>query len=188
MSDCGGVKYRTIVADPPWDYPEGFAGGHHGSPSTGYTPTVTAPLPYSPLSVAEIRALTIPAAPDARLFLWTTNRYLPDAFDVLLGAWDFAYRQTLVWRKRNGNLPSHIAPNAEFVLVAVRGAPERIGTMRSPIIETGRATSHSAKPEAFLDLVESVSPGPYLDMFSRRARLGWDTWGDEALHGMELLA
>jgi N6-adenosine-specific RNA methylase IME4 len=47
---------------------------------------------------------------------------------------------------------------------------------------------HSAKPEAFLDVVEQVSPGPYLELFSRRARLGWDTWGDEALHGMEALA
>ena len=44
-----------------------------------------------------------------------------------------------------------------------------------------RQTMHSAKPEAFLDLVERVSPGPYLEMFARRNRLGWDTWGDEAL-------
>ncbi len=45
---------------------------------------------------------------------------------------------------------------------------------------------HSAKPEAFLDLVEHVSPGPYLEMFARRQRLGWDTWGDEALNHVEL--
>jgi N6-adenosine-specific RNA methylase IME4 len=40
---------------------------------------------------------------------------------------------------------------------------------------------HSAKPDAFLDLVEQVSPGPYLELFARRQRLGWDTWGNEAL-------
>ncbi len=39
----------------------------------------------------------------------------------------------------------------------------------------------------FLDIVESVSPGPYLEMFSRRARLGWETWGDEALGGTEAM-
>jgi N6-adenosine-specific RNA methylase IME4 len=48
--------------------------------------------------------------------------------------------------------------------------------------------AHSAKPEAFLDLVERVSPGPYLELFARRARLGWDTWGNEALGGSDLLA
>lgn len=42
--------------------------------------------------------------------------------------------------------------------------------------------------DALLDLVEAVSPGPYLEMFSRRARLGWQTWGDEALHGTEAVA
>jgi N6-adenosine-specific RNA methylase IME4 len=48
--------------------------------------------------------------------------------------------------------------------------------------------AHSAKPEAFLDLVEQTSPGPYLELFARRARLGWDTYGDEALHGTEAVA
>lgn len=45
---------------------------------------------------------------------------------------------------------------------------------------------HSRKPEAFLDLVESVSPGPYLELFARRQRLGWDTWGNEALEHVAL--
>jgi N6-adenosine-specific RNA methylase IME4 len=48
--------------------------------------------------------------------------------------------------------------------------------------------AHSVKPEAFLDMVEEVSPAPRLELFSRRARLGWDTWGDEALHGTEAVA
>lgn len=41
--------------------------------------------------------------------------------------------------------------------------------------------AHSAKPDAFIDLVEQVSPGPYLELFARRARFGWDYWGDESL-------
>lgn len=45
---------------------------------------------------------------------------------------------------------------------------------------------HSEKPEAFLDLVERISPGPYLELFARRDRLGWDTWGDESLGTAEL--
>jgi N6-adenosine-specific RNA methylase IME4 len=47
---------------------------------------------------------------------------------------------------------------------------------------------HSQKPDAFVDLVEQVSPGPYLELFARRQRLGWDTWGNEALEHVELSA
>jgi N6-adenosine-specific RNA methylase IME4 len=46
--------------------------------------------------------------------------------------------------------------------------------------------AHSQKPEAFLDLIERVSPGPYLELFARRNRLGWDTWGDQALQHVEV--
>lgn len=47
---------------------------------------------------------------------------------------------------------------------------------------------HSQKPEAFLDLVERVSPGPYVELFARRDRLGWDTWGNESLGTAEMVA
>lgn len=45
---------------------------------------------------------------------------------------------------------------------------------------------HSAKPDAFLDLVEQTSPGPYFEIFARRARLGWDYWGDQSLGTAEM--
>lgn len=45
---------------------------------------------------------------------------------------------------------------------------------------------HSAKPEAFMDMVEQVSPSPRLEMFARRNRLGWATWGLECLNHLEL--
>jgi N6-adenosine-specific RNA methylase IME4 len=182
------VKYRTIVADPPWDYPEGFAGGHSRTPGKWSSPVVTAPLPYPSLSVLEIGALPVRemADDDARLFLWTTNRYLPDSFYVLAN-WGFKYRQTLVWHKTDVNLPAHIAPNsAEYILVGARGNPDRLGTLTSAVFTTARGKRHSAKPDAFLDMVESVSRGPYLELFARRQRLGWDTWGDEALAHVEI--
>lgn len=47
-------------------------------------------------------------------------------------------------------------------------------------------TQHSRKPDVFQDLIEQISPGPYLEMFARRQRLGWDTWGDEALEHVQL--
>jgi N6-adenosine-specific RNA methylase IME4 len=175
-------KYGTIVADPPWEYPEGFALG------PGHGKLELRPLPYPSMSLAAICALPIEekAAADCRLFLWTTNRWLPDAFTVLR-SWQFEYRQTLVWHKLDANLPASVAPNsAEFILVATCGSPARLRTLPSAVIPMTRSGGHSAKPEAWLDYFEQVSPGPYLELFARRNRLGWDTWGNEALEHIDL--
>jgi N6-adenosine-specific RNA methylase IME4 len=147
------------------------------------------PLPYASMTLDEIKSLPVrdPAAPDARLFLWTTNRYLPVAFDVL-AAWGFEYRQALVWHKRDGNMGGSVAPcSVEFLLVATRGKPERIGKAASAMISTAAPKQHSRKPDAWLDLIEQVSPGPYLEMFARRARFGWDYWGDQSLGTAEMV-
>jgi N6-adenosine-specific RNA methylase IME4 len=50
------------------------------------------------------------------------------------------------------------------------------------------AKVHSRKPEGFLDRIEQVSPGPYVELFARRSRFGWDTWGDESLQTAEMPA
>jgi N6-adenosine-specific RNA methylase IME4 len=128
---------------------------------------------------------------DCRLFLWTTNRYLPDSLTIIAG-WGFSYRQLLVWDK-TPNIPpfgGSVAPNSgEFLIVAVQGKPGRVSRWPTSIIRARKGrTEHSRKPDVFLDLVESVSPGPYLEMFARRQRLGWDTWGNEALPHVELTA
>jgi N6-adenosine-specific RNA methylase IME4 len=178
------VKYRTIVADPPWDYPEGFALG------PGHGTLEIRPLPYEAMSVDAICELPIHtlADDDCRLFLWTTNRYLDDAFTVMR-AWRFKYRQTLVWHKLDANLPASVAPNsAEFVLVGTCGAPTRLSTLPSSVVSTTRSGSHSTKPEVWMDHFESCSPAPRVELFARRQRLGWDTWGDEALNHVELSA
>ena len=167
--------YSTIVADPPWPYEDGCValGPGHGSLRARQS------LPYSGMALADIKALPVAdlAATDCRLFLWTTNRYLRDAFYVL-DAWGFRYKQALVWHKLDVNLRGSVAPNsAEFVYVAVRGTPARLDTLSSSVLATTRKGGHSAKPDAFGDLVEQVSPGPYVELFCRRPRLGWDSWG-----------
>ena len=175
------MKYRTIVADPPWEY-EGFAhdiGGEKESHDR--------PLPYEGMALGNIAALPVDKWADShcRLFLWTTNRWLPLAFP-LLTIWGFTYRQALVWKKRKHNIGGSVAPNsAEFLLVATRGRPSRDGFFPGAVLEAGSG-EHSRKPDAFMDHIERISPAPRLELFARRQRLGWDTWGNEALNHVEL--
>ena len=188
------MKYRTIVADPPWHY-EGFARSVGGRWAAGTSSMAARDLPYGSMTVWEIAALPVAGWADkhCRLFLWTTSRYLRDAF-LICDAWGFKYAQTLVWHKTGNPTPfgGSVAPiHAEFILVAAKGKPPRLESLPSSVlaVDTNPAVlEHSQKPEAFLDYFEAISPGPYLEMFSRRARLGWDTWGNEALHGTEVAA
>ena len=181
MSDAASVpRYRTIVADPPWMQPSGGPASGPGFAVAGGRPSS---LPYSPLHVNDIAALPVSdlAARDAHLYLWTTNAYIEDAYRIARG-WGFRPSVLLTWCKtpRGIGLGGTFVQTTEHVLFARRGvlpAAERVDTTWW-LWKRGR---HSAKPEAFLDLVERVSPAPRLEMFARRDRLGWDTWGNESL-------
>jgi N6-adenosine-specific RNA methylase IME4 len=178
------TRYRTIVADPPWRYEDGFATVSHNVKTGIRSNAKRKALAYPSMSLDEIKALPVArlAADDAFLFLWTTNRYLQSSFEVV-EAWGFKYAQMLVWSKSKNNcLPAAVAPvHAEFLLACKRGKPSRLGTFPSSVIEANRPYEHSAKPEAFLDHIEHVGPEPRLEMFARRARFGWDYWGNESL-------
>lgn len=172
--------YSTIVADPPWAYDEGWP----GFGTTARVPEhARRPLPYSALSVEAISLLPVAdlAAEDAHLYLWTTNRYLRSAFDVVQG-WGFRPSQVLVWCKP----PMGVGPGGsfsnttEFVLFGRRGSlahKERHPTSWWEWSRDMHRSAHSSKPPAFLDVVESVSPGPYVELFCRTPRFGWDSWG-----------
>jgi len=136
------------------------------------------------MSVEEIKALPVADLADpsgAHLYLWTTNRYLRDAFDVM-AAWGFRYGQTVVWAKRpiGSVLGGAFPANVEFILFGRRGVLAHKRRAKSAWWEWKRQRGHSMKPDAMLDLVEETSPGPYVELFARRARFGWDYWGDES--------
>lgn len=183
-------SYRTIVADPPWHYDD-YATMPGNAKRKGHT--VKRPdLPYGSLSVEEICALPIKemAERDAFLFLWTTNKYLPDSFRVV-EAWGFEYRQTVVWYKTGNPSPfgGTVAPNhAEFLLVGAKGSPKLSERWASSVVPAPKPYEHSRKPECFLDLIEAVSPAPWVELFARRARFGWDYWGDQSLGTAEVAA
>ncbi len=93
----------------------------------------------------------------------------------------------LVWcKKPKGIVVGSFTGTTEYVLFCRRGNLGARERQDSTWFQWPRSNSHSRKPEAFLDLVERVSPGPYLELFARRQRLGWDTWGNEALEHVSL--
>lgn len=186
------TRYATIVADPPWSYPEGWPGGASTSAASVFNNGQPRPkqmrsrLPYASMSLDEIRALPVEglAAPDAHLYLWTTNRYLRDAYSVA-EAWGFKFSQLLIWAKTPmGKGPGGaFAQSAEFILFCRRGSLKYLTKQDTVWFNWKRPGlyAHSKKPDAMLDCVEQVSPGPYVELFARRARFGWDYWGDQSL-------
>jgi N6-adenosine-specific RNA methylase IME4 len=166
------TKYSTIVIDPPWDYErEGFVNVRVPS------------VPYATMSMEEIAALPVGdlAARNCHLYLWTTKCFLRKSY-ALLDAWGFRDADLLTWVKSNTVLSHYFLQKCEYVIFAVRGslAPKRrnatnLITGAGPTGPDGRKL-HSSKPEEFYKLVESFSPGPWLEMFARKKRPGWDYW------------
>lgn len=177
-------KYRTIVADPPWPYKDVRRSINRGR-NAGQRKME---FPYPTMPLSEISALPVPelALLDAHLFLWTTHRFLDDAFDVAR-SWGFLPVSTLTWCKKPvGVGPGGLfAVTSEFVVYARRGNPARRQRVATTWWEWPRGV-HSQKPEAFQDVVEAAVDGPYLEMFARRRRSGWDVWGNEVESDVEL--
>ena len=170
-------KWRTIVVDPPWDYSDTTfrEGAGHGEKYANR------PLPYGTMTLDDIKALPVDrwADDDAVLFLWATSRYLPDAFRVV-EAWGFRYVQMLVWVKP-GPMPLAMPfapPATEFLLGCKRGTPLRREKFPSSAIIASQG-KHSEKPDVFMDHIERAGWPPYLDVFARKQRMGWDVAGNE---------
>jgi N6-adenosine-specific RNA methylase IME4 len=166
--------FRTIVADPPWQY---------GNKST----RGAAEDHYATMTMEELASLDVEAkaADEAHLYLWVTNNFLREGFD-LLDAWGFDYKTALTWAKPQIGMGNYFRGATEHILFGVRGGLRTNERDIRNWFEAPRG-KHSAKPDCFYDLVEKASSGPYLELFARRARLGdWSYWGNEALQGEEV--
>jgi N6-adenosine-specific RNA methylase IME4 len=180
-------KYRTIVADPPWPMPESGRWTGKGGNWAEYNGKTTA-LPYSAMPLTEIESLPVSdlLAADAHLYIWTVNRHLERTYSVAR-AWGCEPAVLLTWCKAPMGLGmgGAFSSTTEFILLAKRGSLRHTGKVDSSWWQWPRS-EHSAKPDALLDYVEQVSPGPYLELFARRARFGWSYWGDESLGTAEM--
>ncbi|HRA47819.1 MAG TPA: MT-A70 family methyltransferase [Thermomicrobiales bacterium] len=177
-SIVGGFK--TVLADPPWRFTN----------RTGKVAPEHRRLDrYSTLTVDEICALPLAGrvAKDAHLYLWVPNALLPDGLRVMQ-AWGFRYVSNIVWAKRRKDggpdgrgVGFYFRNVTEILLFGVRGSMRTLqpGRRQVNMIET-RKREHSRKPDEQYQIIESCSPGPYLELFARHPRRHWTVWGDEA--------
>lgn len=172
-------KFKTIVADPPWHVGRGPGWATNGK---------SRPLPYPTMSIKDIADLPVSeyADDDAHLYLWTINKYIEQTYEIAR-RWGFKPSTLLTWCKT----PHGIGLGGTFTLTTEHCLFARRGTCNAmKRVDTTwwhwKRGRHSEKPEAFIDMVEAVSPGPRLELFARRNRLGWATWGNEAINHIDL--
>jgi N6-adenosine-specific RNA methylase IME4 len=166
------TAYSCILADPPW---EERGGGKITRGAQRHYPLLkTRDIP----GVMQRSPMWNPAE-DGHLWLWSTNNYLEDGLWVMktLG---YRYITNAVWVKDRVGLGQYMRGQHELLLFGVRGKalvpkPEN----RPPTVIQAPRQQHSHKPDEFYQLVETISPGPYLEIFARRDRPGWDSWGNE---------
>jgi N6-adenosine-specific RNA methylase IME4 len=182
MSETRGPVYRTIVADPPWR-PRLHANTRSRFGETRFR---GGPQKYYPtMTVEQIARLTPPSCRQSHLYLWVLSQHVDWGYEVAR-AWGFRVQQMLTWAKP-GLGTGQFQCNSEHILVCRRGSPNGnpFGKTRGTWFTWPRGR-HSQKPEAFYDLVGRMSPGPYLEMFARSRRLGWDAWGNEVASDVAL--
>lgn len=166
--------YETIVLDPPWPM---------AKIERDVRPNQVI-FDYPTMTEDELRAfgatLNGMAASDCHLFMWTTQKFLPLALD-LIEHYGFRYVLTMVWHKAGGYQPTGLPQfNCEFVVYARKGTPKFVTTQGFPCCFNGPRREHSRKPDEFYEIIRLVTGGGLrIDVFSREAREGFAQYGNE---------
>lgn len=181
---AAGRKFRTILADPPWQFQNrtGKVAPEHKRLNR-----------YGTLTLQDIKAVPVCDAADdvAHLYMWVPNALLPDGLEVMK-AWGFSYKSNIVWhklRKDGGSdgrgVGFYFRNVTELLLFGIRGKNARtLQPGRTQVNYVGtRKREHSRKPDEQYELIESCSPGPFLELFARGERPGWAVWGNQADQG-----
>ena len=173
------MKYKTILADPPWQ--ETMSGKYKSSQHQA-----PRKLPYPTMTVEQICALPVADLADVgcHLWLWTTNRFIEAGFKVLR-AWGFKYLAPIHWIKPSG-FGNYFIHRTQTILFGYNEKCYFPQDRYLPNIIEEAAKKHSRKPEASYKMIEAVSPAPRLELFARpwqppmfQKRPGWDVWGNE---------
>lgn len=168
--------YGTILADPPWHFQRDDPSGGRTKLSALYAGT---------MSDAQIVALDVGglAAPQAHLYLWTTEVHLEVAV-ACVQAWGFERKHSFVWCKASKDLEPQIGMGSygrqahELCLFATRGKQPAL-VHDVPTWFLAPRGAHSAKPPHIHRIAERMSPGPRVELFARRRVPGWRCWGNQ---------
>jgi N6-adenosine-specific RNA methylase IME4 len=184
ISEPQAKHYRVIYADPPWTFST-YSRKGKGRSAEAY---------YDCMSLEEIRDVPVKqwAAKDCVLFLWTTDPLLEQALGVIR-AWGFTYKTVgFHWAKLKRSathgqytdesffcgLGFWTRANPELCLLATRGNPHRRKANVPKLVISPRR-EHSRKPDKVYERIEALCEGPYLELFARSTRDGWDSRGVE---------
>tara|TARA_B110000503_G_scaffold130634_1_gene204248 strand:- start:1037 stop:1669 length:633 start_codon:yes stop_codon:yes gene_type:complete len=178
-------KYQTIYADPPWRF-KNFSTKGEGRNAVSH---------YDCLTIPELKKLNISKYADKNcaLFMWVTDPLLDQAME-LISAWGFNYKTVaFYWVKTNKNVDLNnlssekdfftglgywTRANPEMCLLATKGKPKRISKSVRRLLITKRR-EHSRKPDEVYTGIEKLVEGPYLELFARNTKKGWDSWGNQ---------
>jgi N6-adenosine-specific RNA methylase IME4 len=174
-------RFATILADPPWQFANrtGKIAPEHCRLSR-----------YGTMTLEEITELPVSdfAESTAHLYLWCPNALLPEGLTVMK-AWGFNYKSNIVWhkvRKDGGSdgrgVGFYFRNVTELILFGVRGKNARTlapGRRQVNLLGT-RKREHSRKPDEQYEIIEACSPGPFVELFARGVREGWQAWGNQA--------
>ncbi len=181
VRDLPRGHYGVICADPPWKYTTWSAKGEGRSASQH----------YDVMRIEDIKALPVGdlGAKDSVLLLWAINPMLPQALEVM-DAWGYTFKTigfcwTKTTKRSGAGLPKYhfgmghwARANVEICLLGSRGKPKR-REKGVPQLIVSNVREHSHKPDEFYPRVERLCFGPYLDLFSRESRPGWNAFGNE---------
>ena len=182
----GVKKYKTIYADPPWQFQNrtGKVAPEHKRLNR-----------YETMTLEEIKQLPVGEAADQKshLYLWVPNALLPEGLEVMK-AWGFEYKTNIVWEKiRKDGYPDgrgvgfYFRNVTEILLFGIKGDKNRTAEAGRSQVNLIRAMKreHSRKPDEFVSLIESCSSAPFLEVFARGDRKDWDMWGNQASEDYE---
>jgi N6-adenosine-specific RNA methylase IME4 len=177
MLAAEGAQFNVIYADPPWEFKVYSGKGKDRSADRHYNTGGLDAIKRLPVAAL--------AADNCTLLMWAVMPELPGALEVIK-AWGFEYKTIgFTWIKQNKSgeglfwgMGYWTRANAEVCLLATKGHPERQAkdvhqVLLSPV------TEHSRKPDEFHTRIERLLRGPYLELYARREREGWTTWGNE---------
>jgi N6-adenosine-specific RNA methylase IME4 len=193
------MKYQCIVADPPWPYQGGPVGnGGRGNVGGAAERIIQVGVShhYPSMSIDQLCAMPVSSVADrsSHLYLWTTNSFMVEAHQVAK-AWGFDVKTIITWGKikKDKHLfePSmktgyYFRGATEHCLFCTRGNKPLKDHIALPTLFLHERVPHSVKPDSFMEMVESASDGPYLELFCRRPREGWHAWGNQVVCDIEI--